>query len=102
MLDHREVMAAVVLPPDLDSQIKKGKGSQVLVVVNGSNMLYSNSVMSAANEIISTLSAGISIKSLEGQGLLPEKASSTALPLSYRLRVWYNPTFNYTNFLLVA
>lgn len=103
LLENRKVTAAVVLPRDLDTEIKKGKGSQVLVVVNGTNMLFSNAVLSAANEIVSTLSAGISIKSLEGgQNLLPGKAASTALPLSYRLRIWYNPTFNYSNFLLVG
>ncbi|GAB6159295.1 ABC transporter permease [Desulfotomaculum varum] len=103
LLDNRQVTAAVVLPGDLDSNLKKGQGSEVLVIVNGSNMLYSNAVMSAANEIVATLSAGASVKTLEaGQALLPEKAAATALPLKYRLRVWYNPTFNYANFLLLG
>ncbi|MFZ5612770.1 MAG: ABC transporter permease [Bacillota bacterium] len=103
MLETREVTAAVVLPEDLDTNLKKGQGSEVLVIVNGTNMLFSNAVMSAANEIISTLSAGVSIKTLESsQALLPEKAAATALPLRYRLRVWYNPTFNYANFLLLG
>jgi ABC-2 type transport system permease protein len=34
--------------------------------------------------------------------MLPSRALDTALPLSLRLRVWYNPTFNYTNFLLLG
>ncbi|MEW6697653.1 MAG: ABC transporter permease [Bacillota bacterium] len=103
LLETRQITAAVVLPPDLDSQIKKGQGSEVLVIVNGTNMLFSNAVMSAANEIVSTLSAGAGIKALAGgQSLLPDKAASTALPMSYRLRVWYNPAFNYTNFLLLG
>lgn len=103
LLETRQVNAALVIPEDFAALVKKGQGSEVLVIANGTNMLYSNAVMSAANEIVSTLSTGISIKALAGgQALLPEKAASTALPVSYRLRVWYNPAFNYTNFLLVG
>lgn len=102
MIDNKEVEAAVVIPQDLTRDVKLGHGSKVLVIVNGTNMLFSNSVVNAANEIIQTLSGGITIQTLEGRGFLPDKAQDTAVPLSFRLRVWYNPTFNYTNFLLLG
>lgn len=103
MMENREITAGIVIPEDLDAKVKTGEGSTVLVVVNGTNMLFSNAVLSAANEIVGTFSAGASIKSLESaNNLLPGKAAAAAIPIRYALRVWYNPTFNYTNFLLLG
>jgi len=103
MMENREITAGVVIPEDLDAKLKTGEGSTVLVVVNGTNMLFSNAVLSAANEIVGTFSAGASVKSIESGGnLLPGKAIPTAIPIRYAIRIWYNPTFNYLNFLLLG
>lgn len=102
-MEDREIMAGIVIPEDFDAKIKTGEGSTVLVVINGTNMLFSNAVLSAANEIVGTFSVGASINSLEGgDNLLPGKAKPTAMPIKYSVRVWYNPTFNYTNFLILG
>ncbi|GBF35625.1 ABC-type multidrug transport system, permease component [Desulfocucumis palustris] len=102
MIESREVQAAVVIPPDFSREIKKGKSTKVLVIVNGTNMLYSNAVLSSANEIVGTISGGAAVAALEGKGLLPESAYHTAQPVEYALRIWYNPTFNYANFLILG
>ncbi|MCB8818072.1 ABC transporter permease [Desulfosporosinus shakirovi] len=102
-MENRKITAGIVIPADLDAKIKTGEGSTVLVIVNGTNLLFSNAVLSAANEIVGTFSAGASIKALEsGAGLLPDQAASAALPARLALRIWYNPTFNYANFLLLG
>lgn len=102
MIESREVQAAVVIPPDFSREIKKGKSSRVLVIVNGTNMLYSNAVLSSANEIVGTISGGTTVAALEGKGMLPESAHNIAQPVEYALRIWYNPTFNYANFLILG
>lgn len=103
MMENREITAGVVIPEDLDAKLKTGEGSKVLLVINGTNMMFSNAVVTAANEIVGTFSAGASIKSLESGGnLLPDKATPTAVPIGYAIRVWYNPTFNYLNFLILG
>lgn len=102
-LDNREVIAGVVIPEGLDGDIKAGKGSEVLVIVNGTNMLFSNSVVTSANEVISTISGGISTQMLGAKEGIPAKtAIGQAMPLSFRTKIWYNPTFNYINFLLLG
>ena len=102
MMENREITAGIVIPEDLDAKLKTGEGSKVLLIINGTNMMFSNSVVTAANEIVGTFSAGASIKTLESGGLLPDEATTTALPISYTIRVWYNPTFNYMNFLILG
>lgn len=100
LLDGRRAICALVIPPDFDRRVRRGDEARILVIVNGSNMLHSNAVLTAATEITGTLSAGLSARSLEAQGFLPQAAEKTAVPLGLGLRVWYNPTFNYTNFLV--
>ncbi|GFN21822.1 ABC transporter permease [Thermanaeromonas sp. C210] len=101
-MEKGKIMAAIVIPPDFTKNIKRGTGSQVMVVVNGANMIIGNSVTTAASEIIQTLSAGTLLTKLEASGLPPQAASQFIQPISFRLRVWYNPTYNYTNFLLLG
>lgn len=93
---------AVVIPHDFNRDIKKQHSSQVLIIVNGSNMMISNTIVTSASEIIQTLSAGAGIKVMEGKGFLPNQALNTVGEISYRYRVWYNPTYNYANFLLLG
>ncbi|MDK2814092.1 MAG: type transport system permease protein [Thermoanaerobacter sp.] len=97
-----KIMAAIVIPPDFERNIKRGIGSQVMVVVNGANMIIGNAVTTSASEIIQTLSAGTLLKKVERTGMPSQAAAMFIQPISFRLRVWYNPTFNYTNFLLLG
>ncbi|WP_434564796.1 ABC transporter permease [Thermoanaerobacterium thermosaccharolyticum] len=97
-----KIFAAIVIPPDFEKDIKRGIGSQVMVVANGANMIIGNAVTLSASEIVQTLSAGMLIKKMEATGLSESAASALIQPISYRLRLWYNPTFNYNNFLLLG
>lgn len=97
-----KIFAAIVIPPDFEKDIKMGVGSKVMVVANGANMIIGNAVTLSASEIVQTLSAGMLIKKMEATGLSKDAASALIQPISYRLRLWYNPTFNYNNFLLLG
>ncbi|MTI80515.1 MAG: ABC transporter permease [Firmicutes bacterium] len=102
MIDNKKVKVGIVVPQDFSKKIKKGESTKAMIIVNGTNMLYSNSVLSNANQIIQTISVGMSSKMLQGKGYLPQEAADTAMPVQFAIRVWYNPTFNYMNFLLLG
>lgn len=101
-LEERKALAALIIPQDFSNNIKKGLGSQALIMVDGTNMIYANSVTTSANEIIQTFSAGIERNYLEALGQMPETATSKAAPVQMRLRLLYNPTLNYSNFMLLG
>lgn len=90
LIESREVIAAVVIPRDYSRDINRGDGSTIMLVVNGTNFLYSNAVLSDASEIAATIASLM-------QGSSPVSA---ALPAQLSTRIWYNPTFNYANFLV--
>ena len=101
-LETKEVQVAVVIPKDYARDIKRGEGSKILVAVNGTNFLYSNAVLSSAGQIVGTISAATEVTTLEGSGYLPDKARNLAGPVQLATRVWYNPYFNYPNFLMLG
>jgi len=101
-IETKEVQVALVIPEDYARDIKKGHGSRVLVAVNGTNFLYSNAVLSTAGSIVGTLAGGTTVMALEGQGYLPQEARDMAAPVQLSTRVWYNPYFNYPNFLMLG
>lgn len=101
-LQERKAIAALVIPQDFNQKIKKGLSSEALILVNSTNMIYANSVTSSASEIIQTFSGGVSLKYLESLGQMPEAATDKAAPVQMRVRLLYNPTLNYTNFMLLG
>lgn len=92
--------AAIIIPIDFARDIKTGQSTEVLVIADGSNMILSNSIATGAAEVVGTISAGIELKSLEGLGISGQKAEDIVSAVSFRSRVWYNPTYNYLKFLL--
>ena len=87
---NKEAQAAVSIPLDFAKDVKRGKGSQVLVIVNGSNLLFANSLISSAMEIVDTFIAGAGQKLVEASGFLPEEALGKAAAVQIRVRILHN------------
>jgi ABC-2 type transport system permease protein len=92
----------VVIPPNLEKDIKAGRSTEVGVITNGTNILIMNTVATAANTVISTISAKITMQVMEGGGILQRQAYQAMTALNFRNRVWYNPTISYLVFMLVG
>lgn len=97
-----EIDAVLIIPKDFTRDIKKGKSATVFVGANGTNMTISNTAMTEATKIIGTVSAGITVAKYQAQGLNETLAYQNVEPISFRIRPWYNPTNNYSNFLLLG
>ncbi|MDQ1909897.1 ABC transporter permease [Paenibacillus sp. GD4] len=99
-LSEGSAKVGIIIPAGLESKLKHGDTPPVLALVDGSNMLISNGATRGANEVISTFSAGVTMKKLQQQGLQDEQISSTLAAIPFRYRVMYNPTFNYSDFMI--
>lgn len=102
LIARGEIDVALVIPPNFTEDIKKANNTTIFIGANGSNMTISNTAMTGAAEIIGTISTGISIKKYQALGQLEEQAYSSAVPIGFTVRPWYNPANNYSNFLLLG
>lgn len=85
----------LILPSDLEQKVTQGKQGQLLAIIDGTNMIIANTVLNNANEIVQTLSGGITVKRLEAQGVAPNQAFS----LGFGYRLLFNPGLSYNIFL---
>ncbi|MEK8129324.1 ABC transporter permease [Paenibacillus filicis] len=91
----------IFIPSRFEASLKQGHTLPLMTWVDGSNMLYSNSATKGANEVITTFSMGLSAKKLQlQQGLQDEQVANVLSPIPFRYRVLYNPTFNYSDFMM--
>jgi ABC-2 type transport system permease protein len=99
---RRRAYAAIWIPNDFERDIKKGRPVKLLALVDGSNMLISNNILKGMTRLGGTYAAGVEMKKLNMRGTPAEHALGTAMPLSAETRIWYNPSFNYTVFILIG
>lgn len=102
LLEKGAIDAALIFPEDFTRNIKKGKNSSVLLGVNASNSIIGNGATASALQIVKTYGVGISLKKFRARGQLAEQAYDSAVPISLSFRPWYNPAYNYTNYLLLG
>lgn len=93
-----------VFPRNFERDLKAGRGAQVAVLVDSSNLLAANIAGTAANTVLATYSAAADIRSLERRGMGRSQATRTALPVIQETRSLFNPAFNsnYANFMVLG
>lgn len=99
-LRENKAQAALVIPPNFSQDVKLGRASQVLVDINGSNLLYANSALVVAQELGATISASMGQKLMEASGQLKSQALNTVVPIGFGTRILNNPTYGYSIFML--
>lgn len=102
LFDTGEIDVVVYIPENFTSQVKKGENGNIFVGVNASNIIIGNAATASALQIVQTYSKGVLVKQFSATGLLNEEAFATAMPISIDLHPWFNPSYNYTNFLLLG
>ncbi len=100
-LSSGEAKVGLVIPSNFEAKLKHGETLPLLTLIDGSNMMISNSATKGANEVITTFSMGYSQKKLQlKQGLQNEEVINTLSPIPFRYRIMYNSAFNYSDFML--
>lgn len=94
------IQGGVVIPANLETDIKSNKQGTVVVYKNTANLIIGNLILKDASSITQTISAGILLKRLEARGLAAEQAMSLANPIRIDSYSLFNPGYNYANFLI--
>lgn len=95
-----KINARVIIPADFSQNLKRGQGSSVTAFVNGSSMVPAIMATSAITTVVQTFSAGVSVNGLMKSGLSSEAAIAKALPVKLDMRTMFNPSYNYSNFMV--
>ena len=97
---RQEAFVCVIIPPHFEHDVKWGKPARLLTMINGDNMLIANSATRGAAEIGATYAVGVQMQRLSMRGTPSMYALQASQPVESATRTWYNPTYNYMDFLL--
>ncbi|MED1723866.1 ABC transporter permease [Brevibacillus parabrevis] len=100
LIDKGEANIALIIPAELEKNVKAGRSAEVLTVIDGSNMMISNTAVRAASTVVKSVSAGATLKKMEAKGSWGEEGVNLFTGIDYRYRVLYNPTFSYMSFMV--
>ncbi len=93
-IDRRQVMAAVVIPYDFARRIR-GSGSDVQLIVDGTDANTASLAIGYAQGIASSWSLDFAVQMLRRQGQPP-----LTMPLDLRPRVWFNEDLESRNYIV--
>ncbi|NLK00500.1 MAG: ABC transporter permease [Clostridia bacterium] len=96
------IRAGVVIPENFQRDTVKQKGTQVLTVYDGSNLIWGLNTRKYALEAVNEFTIGHASAFMAGMGMGEKEIRNTLDMVSVNLEYWYNPTFNYTTFLFMG
>ena len=95
-----KIYAVFYLPSDLSLNIKSGRQANAHLLINSSNLLISNSLLSDGSKILKTVNAGILIKKFRSSGLTENQAADLANPIKVESNILYNSNYSYILYLI--
>lgn len=99
-LTSGRVAAVVRIPADLSTRVKRGRPADVVLTVDGSNILVARNVMKAVAKAVGTVAAGVELTVLGRLGVSGDRAMAAVMPLAIVEDTTWNPAANYTIYLL--
>lgn len=96
------VRAGIVIPEDYAQKLAAHQLTEILTVYDGSNLIYGLNTRKYFQQVLNSISAGQTAAYLAGLGLTAQEITSVMDTVSFRLQVWYNPTFSYVTFIFLS
>lgn len=102
LINRGQAVVGVVIPENFGKNTALERSTNVLMIVDGTNIIYANTATSAMLSVTGTISAQIGIQTLLARGLTPLQARDAYLGVHFQEEPWFNPTLNYAYFLVLA
>jgi ABC-2 type transport system permease protein len=96
LIEQGDARAGLIIPPDYDSALARGK-AEVAFVLDGSDATAGSTALAAATLIGQQHATTLMIEKLERSGLDVENFQP---PLDVHIRVWYNPDLVSSYFMI--
>lgn len=88
-MKEQKISAGLMIPDDYSIDLASKRAPKLLLLSDGTNMSVGGNALSAASTVLSTLNAGVQIKTLEGYGVNPSSAQLAVSNFSYVERSLY-------------
>ncbi|MGP8259886.1 MAG: ABC transporter permease [Acidobacteriaceae bacterium] len=102
MARREEAYACVMFPMNFERDVLAGRAPRVAVVLDASNVLISGVAYRAAREVLGTYQIGADRRTLEATGIPNGSVAVVSRPIIMAGRQLFNPTSNYSYFLLIG
>lgn len=102
LINERKAYMGVYIPKDFSKDVMSLQGSEVVIFIDGTNIVIGNNVYSRAATIVGTLAAGTQMKLIQARGVGIETARKLAMPFETGERTLYDPKMRYANYLLIG
>lgn len=96
------VRAGIVIPEDFEKMVSQHRSTAVLTVYDASNLIWGYNIRKCALEVINKFNMDHTASYLAGLGLTRQEITNTMDTVSCNIDIWYNPTFNYANYLFMG
>ncbi len=101
LIRRGKASCGMIIPQGFEAGVTTLKSPSILMIYDGANMSISSTAKAKATEILTTMRTGASIKQLEGRlKMTPLESYQTAMPILIENRNLYNPTKNFSYFIL--
>ncbi|WP_418626864.1 ABC transporter permease [Anaerosinus sp.] len=94
--------ATVYIPQNFSQQIKTGISSKILLTVDGSNLISTNTLLTTIQPIIADTTANVSAQLLNTNLKAPTNALGKVMPVQLQYRVLHNQNESYLYFFLIG
>jgi len=102
LIDNGKVQMGICIPKNFESKVTTYRSSQILAIVDGSNIVVANNALAQATLITQSISAGIEMKLIQGKGVSRQMAENLALVYNVGERVLFDPKMTYMNYLMIC
>ena len=98
-VERGELAAVILLPSRLSERVKRGRGAQVPVAIDMSNLLSGKVVHKTVAQVLGTVAAGAQLTLVKKLGARKEQALGRVLPVRIDTSHNFNPATNYAVYM---
>lgn len=103
LLQTKKALAAVEIPKHFNRDVKTGKTSTILLIVNGTNLINTSTATSAMQDISEAFSNKLAVQRTSLRtGIDERRLERIIAPVQCNLRILGNPTQGYLKFLVLG
>jgi ABC-2 type transport system permease protein len=98
-LYEKKAIVGIGIPKNFAHDIKNGRSSQIVVQINGTNLMVTNTAITAAQDVFDVFAQQTAVNLLRNQSGI-KNIETKVVPVQMKTRILYNPTLDYKLFFL--